>query len=93
MGITVELSDEERSIIQGWYDSASGESASGLELGLKKNWYEQYHQEFDRQCSEAKKILALMSKLGIEVSEASKFFIEEAGITIPSSFVPQSEAK
>lgn len=77
---TIELSKEEIDIIQGWYDSASGESASGLELGLKEHWHEQYHPEFDRQCSEAKKILALMEKLGLTRTGDSEYFLKAAGI-------------
>ncbi len=79
--MTVELSEQDIEIIQGWYESASGESASGLEIMPREHWSEEYLPKFEEARIEAGKIIVLMRKLGLTMTDQSKYFMEKADVS------------
>ncbi len=78
--MTIELSEDELEIIKDWYSSASGESASGLEVSPISQYREEYKSKFYEDALRARNTKALLDKLGIEMEQHSEYCMRKAGL-------------
>lgn len=78
--MTIELSKEELDIISQWYHSAAGESASGLSVSPITQWREEYRHQHEARMEEARKVKALLDKLGMEYDEMDVYCMKEVGL-------------
>ena len=62
--MTIDLSKEELEIIQDWYNSAAGESASGMSCPLREHVSTQEY--YDEQYKRMVETKAFVDKLGFE---------------------------
>jgi len=76
----ISLTEEELLIVEGWYYSAAGESASGLSIAPITQWKKEYHDSFYAQIEVAKKVKALVDKLGFEYHHADEYMMKHNGL-------------
>lgn len=76
--ITIELSTEELSLIESWYHSAAGESASGMSCPLREEITTQ--AAFDKYYKWMVEAKALVDKLGFTYHGGDEYHLRQHGL-------------
>lgn len=76
----IELSKDELEVIMYWYHSASGESASGLSVSPRSQYRQEYKHAFDEDLAYAKRVKAVLDKLGLEYTDHDKYSMAKVGL-------------
>jgi hypothetical protein len=76
--VTIELNEQELGIIESWYQSAAGESASGCSVSPIEQYVEEryFHEALER----AKETKALIDKLGLDYHSGDEYCMRRIGL-------------
>lgn len=75
----IELSKEDLEIIRNWYESASGESASGLSVSPLSQFRAEYKHCYYEEMARARNVKGLLDRLGIQITEQDQYQIALVG--------------
>lgn len=78
--MTFELSKEELEIIEQWYNSAAGESASGMSCPERKHVRADAQDYFDERYKRMLETKAFVDKLGFSYHSGDRYNLEQHGI-------------
>ena len=81
------LTAEEWGMIEDWYNSAAGESASGMSCQLREHVTTQ--EAFDRYYAEMLRTKALVDKLGFEYAHGDAYNLRKHGLIPPEAEEPE----